>query len=797
MTIRIDEKTRTLKLGVSDLIRLLTDSSGFPQSGSVFAARWGQEFHRRMREGHSQNGRSAEVHVSHQIQVREYSVTISGRIDLLHKEANKTVVQEVKTVAVAARELEKASEDDFPAFRDQLRIYLYLLGCKETLENLTGRLTLVSILDGSVVEIPVTNDPEDVFLRIRGVLLGIIQRHESFLQKRDYRRSLAGRIRFPFASPRKYQEEAGAAVSDVLQARNNLLLSAPTGMGKTAAVLTAALRHALENDLYIFWASGKGSHQAVVAETLRLILPADAQVSAVLLMAKEKLCLNETFVCEEHLCRYSGEFSAKLKETQAVEDLLRQQIVTPEDIVRSAESHQMCPFELSLEAASRADFVVGDYNYIFDPKSSLRRLFSSRKRKGWILVIDEAHNLYSRARGYFSPALGFREVEEAEQTAIATEWCPPDVVSVLGEVRGQAADIRRQYRAGRGAKKLAVEIDRDFFSRIGSCIGSVLSDYFLAKLRAGAQESEDSLELCLLAISSFCAILELEGDSVCIYDSAERGSLKQVCLDPSHQLGETIRSFSSVIAVSATLEPHQFFRDVLGFPADETIAHTFASPFLRENRKVLVVPGISTTYRDRARTAQEVARLIRAVAALRIGNYAAFFPSFSYLRLVQSHLDDFRGRLLTQEERMPEKSLQKMLDCLKDRAQTNLILAVQGGLFAEGVDYADRPLTGAFIVGIGLPALSLENELLKNHFEEKYGAGFQYAYQYPGMVRVIQSAGRVIRSHEDAGFIMLIGRRYATTAYSSLLPRDWYAYSVDELVSADPVAEIGEFWDSF
>jgi DNA excision repair protein ERCC-2 len=794
MTIRITDSTRTIKIGVGDLVRLISDSSGLRKSGSRYSARWGQEAHKRLLSGESQDERLIETHIAHTIAVEDYSAEISGRIDLLLRGPDKTLVQEIKTVPIFAQHIENTSENDFPTFRDQLRIYLYLLDCASDYKNLTGQLLVVSLLDGSVTEIQVTYEREQVFLLVRSALLGILREHEQGRQRKEYRRSFAGKIAFPHDEPRRYQEDASAAVLRALESKNNLLLSAPTGVGKTAAVLTSLLRFALKRDLRIFWASGKSAHQRIVADTLRLVLPPDAPFCVLFLMAKEKLCPNEVFACEEELCPYSREFSAKLRQTGAVEALLRQQFILPDDVARVARENVMCPFELSLQAAAHADFIVGDYNYIFDPRASLRSLLPPNKRKEWILALDEAHNLYQRARGYFSPSLSMRGLEEAESLARADNICSPEIAELIKEVKKHLAGVGRKQSAS-GEKKTVVEPDRVFFSRVGSRLKEVLSDYFLSRLRAGARKTNDPLAQGLMNISAFCDTLALGVELACVYD-AFSATLKLVCLDPSPQLAEKIKPFYSVIAISATLEPHRFFQDVLGFPPDETIAEGFPSPFHHENRKVLIAPSISTTYRDRVRTGPEVARLIGEVAALKAGNYAAFFPSYAYLQVVRPYLRDFSGRLIVQKAGMTEADLEGILTVLKGRRETNLILAVQGGSLAEGVDYAGSSLDGAFIVGIGLPELSLENELLKAYFDEKYSAGFQYAYLYPGMIRVIQSAGRIIRSDEDAGFIILIGRRYATPAYSSLLPRDWYNYSIEDLLTTDPVADIRAFWET-
>jgi len=779
-------------MGVGDLVRLINPSETFRTGSSQFAAHWGQQAHKRLYGEAALNKRSTEVHVSHSLALGEYSAVITGRIDLIVEAADKTIVQEIKTVAAPGQTLEAATEDSLPSFRDQLRLYLYLLECSGY-KNLHGELVVVSLMDGSIARIPVTYDLGAVYLLIRSVLLGVVREHEQSTARKDYRRSLAKRIGFPHEEARRYQEEAAASVRNALETRNNLLLSAPTGVGKTAAVLAPALRFALENDLRIFWASGKSSHQEIVATTLRLILPPDAQISALFLMAKEKLCPNELFSCEEHLCRYSQEYSARSNQA-AVKALLQQQLILPEDVIRVARENDTCPFELSLQAASNADFIVGDYNYVFDPKSSLRRLLPPKNRRGWILIIDEAHNLYSRARGYFSPSISVEDMQEASRAAGESHVAPDGVLSLLDEVKTYVSEIGGA-RPSERQNQFIVEIDKNFFRAIGGRTKEILSDYFLARLRAGMETGEDPLARCLTDIDTFCTMSALEGDFAFLFDSTA-ALLKQVCLDPSLQIGKIINSFFSVIAVSATLEPHRFFQDVLGFPADETIAASFPSPFHRENRKIVIVPNVSTTYRDRTRTAPGVAHILQEISVIKPGNYAAFFPSYAYLRLIATHLQDFCGNLVIQKETLQKSDIVEMVRVLRERRSTNLILAVQGGSLAEGVDYSDNLLDGIFIVGVGLPELSLENELLKAHFDEKYSAGFQYAYLYPGMMRVIQSAGRLIRSADDIGFIILIGRRYATPAYNSLLPRDWYRYSIEELIASDAAAEVRAFWDS-
>ncbi len=792
MSVRIDIESKTLWVGVGDLVQGLKGSLG--RSGLLeFRGKWGREAHRsKAAEAVTDGHRLNEVHVSHSIRVNDYTAVISGRIDSILLHNDSTIVEEVKTGALSGVQIESCNEDSFRTFRDQLRAYLYLLEFGSEYKNLSGRLMLVSLLDGTVVRVPVSYEAEPTFLFLRSKIIGLLRRHERRAVKKKSRKHLAGPIKFPHEKPRTYQAEVSDAVTEALQSRNHLLLSAPTGIGKTAAALHAALRFALAKGKRIFWATAKTSQQAIVSETLAPMLSSLAAFSSMIVAAKEKLCPNEMYCCDEDYCTYARGLYERLHGSGVVESLLGSRLIGFGQILDAARKESLCPFELSLELTLEVDMVIGDYNYVFDPASYLRRLFSG-KHRDWILVIDEAHNLYPRAREYFSPCLSLRSVKEAEEYALSAGWCPPEALRLIGEARKYLVSRGRRLRKNGGETQAVIESDKGFSPQLSDRIDAVLSGFLLERVRTDI-ETEEPAGAFLTELRRFCRGLELDGDFAHIFDTRDGGALKLVCLDPSPQLTERIAGFHSVIAMSATLKPQSFFANVLGFPRDQTLMSEFGSPFPRENRKVIVIPGVATTFQARRHTAPEVARTIRDLASLRCGNYAVFFPSFAYMDLVRPHLTGFPGNIVVQERSMRQWEIKKLMATLKE-GRTNLFLAIQGGMFGEGVDYPGASLIGAFIVGVGLPEPTLENELLREHFAEKYEAGFEYAYLYPGMTRVIQSAGRVIRSESDSGLIVLIGKQFALPEYAALIPREWYDYSIEELAAADPYAAAREFWE--
>jgi DNA excision repair protein ERCC-2 len=279
-----------------------------------------------------------------------------------------------------------------------------------------------------------------------------------------------------------------------------------------------------------------------------------------------------------------------------------------------------------------------------------------------------------------------------------------------------------------------------------------------------------------------------------VYDSTGGESLKIVCKDPSRQLARRLDGFHSAIAMSATLEPMEFYRQMLGFDAERTDQASFPSPFPKENRRIIVVPTVSTTFRARSAHYGKIANVIATTAASRLGNYMALFPSYDFLRGVASRIPEGPWEVLVQEPKMIEQQRMSLLESLKESQPPKLIFAVQGGLFAEGVDYPGETLSGVIIISPALPQVSFERELMRQYYQERYGKGFEFAYLYPGMNRVIQSVGRLIRSETDRGVAVLVCQRFAQTQYSALFPSDWSESMADARAGYNLANELAGFW---
>jgi DNA excision repair protein ERCC-2 len=498
------------------------------------------------------------------------------------------------------------------------------------------------------------------------------------------------------------------------------------------------------------------------------------------------------------------DFHAKLQATRVAEWLLAQQLITPEATVEAGRGASLCPFELALIEAELTDVIVCDYNYIFDPQVYFRRFFLDADYSNAILIIDEAHNLVQRAMDYYSPSLSRQQLRDLKGDLRHVE---PSLARELRKFLGEIEDFfRRQVRA-QGDEytqldeseviqdKYLIPSPREFFEGLKPTFNKLTMRYLLDKTTSGRAIPDDPVDEFFSAFGQFCGVLAMEGEEFSyVYDTTAGESLKIVCKDPSRQLGQRLDGFHSVIAMSATLEPMEFYSQMLGFAPERTDRASFPSPFPKDNRRIIVVPTVSTTFRARSAHYGKIANVIATTAASRLGNYMALFPSYDFLRGVAGRVPEGPWEILVQEPKMTEQQRSSLLEALKESQPPKLIFAVQGGLFAEGVDYPGETLSGVIIISPALPQVSFERELMRQYYQEHYGKGFEFAYLYPGMNRVIQSVGRLIRSETDRGVAVLVCQRFAQTQYSTLFPSDWSESMADARAGYDLGRELSDFW---
>jgi DNA excision repair protein ERCC-2 len=834
MSIQFDYQGRTLTLSVRDLcgpewcggsLNLLPLSGARNELGQVL-----HESHQ-SRQEKLHPGYRKEQTIRFRIRYRDYSVLIQGRVDGVYERNHQTIIEEIKSILSLQEDfrLENLPESYFL----QLRIYLYLWSQVHEVKNVVGNLVVISCEDQEIATVKVESDPETVHYFIQDQIERIILDSESSYRRKAGQSSLDGTIHFPFSQMRRHQDTMIKVIGSALQNRQHLLVSAPTGIGKTVAALYGSLQFAVKNGLSIFFLTSKTTQQRIVVDTLRLLtskssstVPASNESStpfnSLILRSKEKSCANDVMCCHEVRCPYARNFFGKLDHSGLRSSFTNVPVITPELVYSRAVDAEVCPFELSLELVPQVHVTVCDYNYVYDPRVSIEGL-SGLDPSRIILIVDEAHNLYSRAREYYSPELDLQRIRILKQHALSstdgfelplqqslaengqaptqTRSLSTDFLKELSDfvsgIEDYVEELGELFPEIQENPQAVISFDREFFREQKNALDELMQRYLIEQRRRGRWQDEDQILDFFYAFARFCDVLELAGDEfVHVLDiSAHPPRLKIICLDPSGQLKKINRKYYSVLAMSATLTPLEFYSDVLGFDRNSRTL-SLPSPFPSENRKILVIPEVSTTFRQRDKHIARIARIIEDVIAVHRGNYFAFFPSFDFMDLVAQHLSLSDYKVLVQSRIMADHNRNALLEKLSVQGEAHLVLSVQGGIFAEGVDYPGELAIGAFVVGPGLPKVSFETELIRRYYEENCSKGFEYAFLYPGMNRVVQSAGRIIRTEKDQGILILLDRRFSYENYMSLFPRDWYESSPQELISKNYLEELRKFWNS-
>lgn len=807
MAVRIDPERKTILVSPGALLSGASRRVGFDR-GDGFERLWiGQAVHRRVLGEMQETIPSyvTEECVRFTFPVDDWTAVLEGRLDGRFTDGNgNVVVDEVKSVHFAEDLKRLPGSPRFERFQLQLRWYLMAVATAEK-KPVAGRLVLADIESGATQIHAVAHDPErvlhDLVTRVR-FLLDEYEAEEALLEAKA---AEARTIRFPFETWRPGQRAMVDAVARAARQGDHLLVEAPTGIGKTAAALTPLLVTALEKKRRLFVLTAKTTQQDIFTKTLAKI---DGEsFRSVRLRAKERMCANDVVLCHEDHCPYAKDYGAKMEASGLLERLLAtRRHMDPDDVFEEARREVVCPFEVSLELAERADVVLGDYNYVFDPVVSLSAARDPASLADSYLLVDEAHNLVDRGRGYYSPELtendlvplerafgvsSARTAGAAEAAVRAVRDLVTSAVETLSPDGAEAADL--------------VDLDPAALDELRLELESLLVRH-LADLRAGGERIPDDPVLQLYFAfarfhDTFRRAVDPEGRPDPAFDVlASRGPsgkrLSMLCKDPSGLLAPTFDAAAGVVAMSATLTPPEFYRDLLGLDPERTDVLRLPSPFPRENRVVAVAPDVDTSYTARATGASKLASLVAHVARACPGNVLALFPSYRYLDTVRALLPPLPGRRVVRpSDRSTELERRTALDALADGGPPVVLFAVSGGAFAEGVDYPGEMLSAVVVVSPALPQVRFEQERMRAYFEERFEKGFEYAYVIPGMTRVVQSAGRLIRSETDTGVIVLACRRFLREPYRRYLPSDWYLESPDELAVLDVGGATRKFFE--
>lgn len=681
------------------------------------------------------------------------------------------------------------------------------------------RLTRYRATDGKAQTVVQTKTAEELEDLVLSLLERVAWRAEYAVERAEVRLPSAAQCRFPYRALRAGQEELIKTCYRAIRQGKRLFAEAPTGIGKTISTLYPAARALGEGHCdRIFYLTAKGSTRREAFRAAQELYAAGGRLRTLILTAREQLCPNReahtdpagiTAHCDPCHCPRAVRFYDRVP--VALCDLLvRHNGFSRSVIEQAAEDYGICPYELQLELAEFCDCIICDYNYIFDPLVYLRRFLAEEMpEERFVLLVDEAHNLSDRACAMYSAELSLEAAEAAWQALMPARTEPNEdgtqaLPALVGAPEGIEA-LGGLIAALRGCRALCREHEE--IDAAGTRHGYYVAHSPLLRLTEAAEHCREWLtgvaaqgDPCVLgllsALKRFAVIAELYDSHFLTFIERHGHAVtaRLVCLDPSQVLDRVLSRVRSAIFFSATLTPPDYFANVLG-GGKGAMRLALSSPFDPTHLCLAAVTGVSTRYGDREGSAKRIAACIAATVSGRRGNYMVFFPSYAYLGRV---LAQFRSRypaveVIEQEPGMGAQGRERFLGSFVDDGRLRVGFCVLGGSFSEGIDLPGGRLIGVVVVGVGLPGLSSERNILREYYDENGESGYDYAYTYPGFNRVLQAVGRVIRREEDHGVAVLIDDRWCEDRLRRLFPPHWqgilYAGTPAELANI-----VTEYW---
>lgn len=753
-------------------------------SGGFDRALEGARLHRKFQK-QAGEGYEAEVTLKEEFLRGEVLFLLEGRADgVFRDEEGLTVVDEIKTHTLPA---EDVAEDMEPLHWAQGLCYGALLMRREGIKSCAVRLTYVQAESEEVRRF----QREYTLEEAERFLFDLLDRYAPWARaQRDW---AAGRgedlraLTFPFPQYRPGQYRLAGAAYRCFRDGGRLMAQAPTGIGKTVSVLFPALKALGEgHGSRIFYLTARTTGRQAARDALAMFhrdVP-DLRLRSITLTAKDKICFLEERNCTPEACPYCRGYYDRIGDALWSGLALRQ--VTREALEELAREKRVCPFELGLDLSEWCDVVVGDYNHLFDPEASLKRFFE--RKSDSLFLIDEVHNLPDRARDMYSAALEKGQVLELKRALPKGRGA---LQKALGKLNRCLLALRKDAESRGERTVYTEELPEETVKAAEAAVVSLsgwLKDHEEDPRHGQALELYFGLRRFLRVAGDYDGRYRTE-----VRCSGSHVALGLLCLDPAKQLAETMALGRAAVLFSATLTPMDFYCRLCGCPEAKTL--NLPSPFPQEHLGLYyATPDLR--YQHREESLPRVAALAAAFFRARRGNYLVFLPSYAYLRLFREQLerDCPELRLLVQDAGMGEEARSEYLAAFGENPRETLVgLVVLGGVFAEGVDLTGDRLSGAVVVGVGLPQMNPRQELLREYYERENGAGFDFAYRFPGMNKVLQAAGRVIRRETDRGAVLLLDARFAGGAAASLLPDHWShrkrVYTPEELNR-----ELTRFW---
>lgn len=743
----------------------------------------GGKIHRKIQSRMGTNY-TAEVPLKIQMPCDGFVLQIEGRADGVLKDDGKVLIDEIKGILRSLEHLEAP----VPVHLAQAKCYAYIYAVQNSLKCIDVQMTYCQMETEEIRRFC----QEFEFQELQTWFQDLVTQYEKWakfeIEWRNVRNDSIRQIEFPFPY-REGQRDLVASVYRTILRKKKLFIQAPTGVGKTMATVFPAVR-AMGEGLgeKIFYLTAKTIMRTVAEQAFSLLKEKGLLYKTITLTAKEKICFCEEAECNPDACPYAkGHFD---RVNDAVFDLITHSGDWSREVLEEqAKKYMVCPFEMSLDVSNWADAVICDYNYVFDPQAHIKRFFSESGKEEYLFLIDEAHNLVERGREMYSASLYKEDLLEVRKLVKAED---PKLAKRLSECNQQFLELKREcehYQILKSVSHIALKLMN---------VLSKLEDY-LEECK-DAEKKKRVLDF-YFAVRSFLNIHDIMDENYVIFSEMMedgRFQIKLFCVNPAVNLQNYLEQGNSTIFFSATLLPVHYYKKLLSVEKDDYAVYAHSS-FPQENKFLFIGTDVSTRYTRRGEsTYQRFARYIAVMAGQKKGNYMAFFPSYRFLEEVHTcflECVDHEVDSICQVSYMDEEQREEFLEEFEQEREKSLVaFCVMGGIFSEGIDLTDDKLIGAVIAGTGLPQVCTEREILKQYFNAADMDGFDYAYLYPGMNKVLQSAGRVIRTESDRGVILLLDDRFRAMRYREVFPREWQQYQLGSVKNLEQ--EIRTFWES-
>ena len=783
--ILLKEEVKIVRISVRDLVEFVLregdiDNRKIGMSDKDVMAMGGR-LHRKIQRQMGSDYH-AETAMKLQIPCGEFDLRVEGRADgvIIKGDTSEVIIDEIKGIL---RDL-SLIEQPVNVHLAQAKCYAYIYAKQHSLREIGIQMTYCN-LDTEEIRRFLSHYTYEALECWFEELISSYEKWARFQIKWEEKRNSSIRlVEFPF-SYREGQREVAAAVYRTILRKKKLFLQAPTGVGKTISTLFPSVK-AIGEGLgeKIFYLTAKTITRTVAEQAFRILGEQGLQMKVITLTAKEKICKCEETECNPVSCPYAkGHFD---RVNDAVYDLIMNYNEITRDVIENqSEKYMVCPFEMSLDVSLWVDAVICDYNYAFDPTAHLKRFFSENAGKKYIFLVDEAHNLVERGREMYSARLYKEDFLELKKMMRVKE---PILSKKADEVNRQFLLLKREC-----------EEYRESVSHLAIKLMNLLAEMERFFEKSSESDKRDQVLELYFKVREFLNIHDILDENYVIYSEYQqdgRFMVKLFCVNPAVNLQAYLEYGIGTVFFSATLLPVRYYKKLLSIETDDYAIYA-DSPFPKDSRLLLIGRDVSTRYTQRGpEMYRRIASYIVGAADAKKGNYMVFFPSYRVMEEVHSVFSEKCGKISSavQSPFMSEEDREVFLKEFDEIREESFVgFCVMGGIFSEGIDLPEDKLIGVIIVGTGLPQVCNEREIVKQYFSGIGSDGFEYAYLYPGMNKVLQSAGRVIRTEKDRGLILLLDERFSTGRYRELFPREWS--NARHCTAESLTSYMQEFWE--